>query len=543
MNSKRRVIDFLEITIIYCLTHGFLLILHGWWWDDYANFFMSSSQLWDTCLQLGRPVMFYLMSLGKILPANGLRIVTFFLLYICTLCFWGIVRRLGIGEQKALVLTLLYIVIPTNDARAVSAIFPYTAGYSAFIIATFMLVQSFYLEGENIAKKRIQLRLVSEVLFFFSFTTNSCLVFYSIPLLYIFLQLYRNKSLKSVYKYADFTVIPFIYYFFKTTFFPAYGIYAGYNTVTWIGIEKAVFKTIPAVFISVKDIIIHWFVELKYVGGLSAFLFLVFFLKKIWEHHGGEGGKDVNRTQNNQSITVTGGGLGFLLGLAILYMGLLPYVVIGRDIHITQTGVGGRDSLLVSVGASIVIFVVVELFIRSTFRWLVYVTVILCGIAHFNYWYLSYQQDYYRQMDLTYEIKENKEILKERKTILYTTDFEPDVLTTRFYSLNRNMADAMGDETHFVIYGLDMSILRDESYLPLLVNNACYQMSGYRIKKNITIDAVVYYHDSFSLSETLKLKFLELFNRDAFKQEIYHKKNLQIFLPGTEQYESLVESD
>lgn len=67
---------------------------------------------------------------------------------------------------------------------------------------------------------------------------------------------------------------------------------------------------------------------------------------------------------------------------------------------------------------------------------------------------MSYQLDYYRQQDLVYELKDNRELLKE-KNIMYLTTSEPKIGVTRFYSLNSIERKAFEDQTHFVVNGIN----------------------------------------------------------------------------------------
>ena len=228
------------ITLFYFFSHFALLILTGWWWDDYCLFFSSQSALKNMALDLGRPSLYFVISLGRLLPASAFRIATFFIFYINALLLYRILSKFFfINRIYATLIVLLYITFPANDVRALSCIFPYILGYFLFMVASYMLIS--YLRKEK--NNEFIVRGLILALFFISFTTGSNLVFYAIPLCYILYYLISiKKDAFSIWKYSDFFAVPVVYFLLKNYFFPLGGEYKyiDYNVITLKRLELAV---------------------------------------------------------------------------------------------------------------------------------------------------------------------------------------------------------------------------------------------------------------------------------------------------------------
>lgn len=528
IEKKDIIRNLVIISVIYLLTHGFMLVLTGTWWDEKTWFFCSKEKMWEVSLQLGKPSTYFLMLFIRTIPEWLGRILIFILYYLTSLGIYIIYRQLPFIDNKICTfMTLIYIVIPANDARVLRGVFPYTIGYFFFIFGFCLLIalQKKYNYKNNL------LRILVLLTFTCSYILNSNLVFYAIPLLYIFIYIIKNKKLKICYKFLDFVILPFAYFIVKNKFYPAYGSYVGYNSVSLDKIIQGGIDSIIECIYTLKNIgyLYERYIWIGASGGII--VFLLFLMLKIVQK--------INIKRKCYNTTALGRVTLFFIGCLVMYLGVFPYKVVGHEQILV--GVGGRSSILIGGGAAIIIYAIISWLPYAYFRTYIGIIIVICGICHFNYFYLLYQQDYYRQLDMVYELKENQDLLYEKKNILYLTDYQSEIDVTRFYSLNSNAKDAFGDESHFIMNGIsDYSYLNDsEDTMYMFVNNGDYQMKDYEVGRNDEIEAIIVYHDGIKLRETLMMKFLEIVNDEKFEERLYSQKNLDIYLVGTKDFANI----
>lgn len=518
------------ISLVYLLSQGFLLILTGTWWDDKTWFFGSQEKMWDIALQLGKPTTYFILSFVKEMPEFCVRIFIFVLFYCCALGTFIIYRQLPfVNNKDAVLMALLYAAIPANDARALLSIVPYSLGFFFFIMGFCLLI---VLQNKYYYKKFL-LRIVVLLTFTCSFILNSNLVFFAIPLMYIFVYLIKNKKISEWYKFLDFTFIPFIYFGIKNICFPAYGSYEGYNAVNSEGIISSISGSILECVNVLKEIAFLWgrYILIGAIfGGVALFVFSrkkkgLEALNNLAEANG----------KNKYSMPISGRVILMAIGFAVMYLAVFPYKVIGQNQILV--GVEGRSSVLIGLGAAIILYAFISWIPYEYLRIFICSVLIICGICHFNRFYLIYQQDYYRQMDLIYELKENYNTLSDKKNVLYLTDYEPEILATRFYSLNSNAMEAFGDQSHFIMNGAgDLLYLENTDLLHEFVYMGDFQMKDYEIGKSDEAEAIIYYHDGIGIKDTFYLKLLELTNYEKFESILFEQKNLDVYVAGDKQY-------
>lgn len=533
MEKKEIIKSLIIISIVYLLSQGFILVLTGTWWDEKTWFFSSKEKMWDISLQLGKPSTYYLMSFIISVPEVVGRFLIFIMYYLGTIGIYVIYRQIPfLSNLDATLMTLLYLAIPANDARAMRGVFPYTVGYFLFILAFCLLI---VLE-QKFDYKNIVFRTVVLFAFFCSFILNSNLVFYAIPLIYILLYILRNKKLRECYKFGDFVILPFVFFIVKNKFFPAYGLYKGYNALTVYGFLEGAYYSIEVCLTDLRQIISLWS-RYVIVGVIVGIICLVIWLIL---HLNRQNEKCEKKQKWN---TVVGLRIVlFIAGILIMYLTIFPYRVVGQACHLI--GVDGRAAILIPVGAAIIAYSVVLWLPFPTLRKSVCTIAVVCGVCHFNYFYILYQQDFYRQMDLIYELKENKDVLFETKNILFLSDYESEIQATRFYSLNSNGRIAFGDQSHFIMNGIndyDYLTNQPESMYPL-VKEGDYQMADYEIGRSNEIEAIIVYHDGLGVRDTVYYKLLELRHNDQFEKELYGEKNLDVYVKGTEEFNKVLDS-
>ena len=495
------------ISIVYLLSQGFILLLTGTWWDEKTWFFATNEQMWNVSMQLGKPSSFFVFAIITAIPEFCGRVLIFILFYFSAIIMFALYSKIPfIDASDALLMTILYIIIPVNDARALLGVFPYSLGFFLFLLGFYLLTKL----QEEYQYKRSFFRGLVILVFTGSFTLNSNLVLYFIPLCYIFIYLVKTKDVRGWYKYIDFLIIPFMYFGIKNRFFPPYGLYEGYNSVGIAEICKATLLSVVECLDALKGIMCLWwrYILIGLVAGIVLYKFIYTYI-------------DVkDKSCINKCILLAMGGVAF-------YLGVFPYTVIGQGQNLI--GVGGRSSVLLGIGMAMIIYAVLLWIPQKQIRVYICSVLVICGIIHFNYFYLLYQQDYYIQLDFMQELKENFECLEDKKNLLYLTDYNSEIGATRFYTLNSNAAQVFEDQSRFIMNGTrDMNYLTDEKRLYEFVNKGDYQMKDYEIGRSDGIEAVLYYKNSISLGDTIRLKMLEITNYNEFEDHLYETRNLEI---------------
>ena len=201
----------LSISIVYLLSHGFLLFITGRWWDDWCLWGVTKNQLVEWSMEMGRPETIPVNWLLHSLPEGSYRILVFFLFYFSYIFFYKILYiGINLSKRDSLSIALLCVVLPMNDARALECVFPYSLGVFLFLSAFYLLVLLF-----SNKRRKTYLRIIIHVLFFASFILNSNLVMYATVLIFI---LYKEKTIHSYLRYADFVCIPLLFFAIKTFF-------------------------------------------------------------------------------------------------------------------------------------------------------------------------------------------------------------------------------------------------------------------------------------------------------------------------------------
>ncbi|MBI4349906.1 MAG: hypothetical protein HY550_00560 [Elusimicrobia bacterium] len=161
-----------------------------------------------------------------------------FALYLgSALCLNSVLKVLrAIGDRERLFVVLLFAVLPVNTARIAVSNMNYAVSYFLFFLGAYCLAAYLRRPGN------LSLRLCSLAAFFVSFSTNSLLVFYAAVLLFILLFEAERpggglmRGLRRAPAYADFIVLPAVFWLVLRLFFPPYGNYSDQNQLTLQGL-------------------------------------------------------------------------------------------------------------------------------------------------------------------------------------------------------------------------------------------------------------------------------------------------------------------
>ena len=541
--SDESLSHLLVITGVYILAQGFLLFASGMWWDDWVYANKNWDYLLEVFMQSSLPLQAYIDASLWILPDGAYRILVFFFFYFGTLLVYLILRKIDLfSTDSAFWITLLYIVIPINDARITWICYGYSLGLFAFWIAFYLVT---LWRGKK-GKKSILMRILTLAVLIFSYNTESIMFMTLLILLYLYYEELKinwrwkelgnniKKSFRTVVHYLDFLMAPIFFYFGKHLLFPGYGYYGGHNYVNWEYLPKIIINVPQYAYFTLKSLINNYYITLqKNIAIIVLFLFIfcyfvIMLIKKLSNN------QEVKEEDSYVLLVIK-----FLVGLFVFLVGIFPYAV-QRNNVIETIGAGGRDSLLLGIGAAISFYYGTNLIIRKNLRKIVYCMLIIMGVFHFNLMYFEWQEDYYQQLRFEAEIAENKEILKN-DTFLCIYNYPP--LIESFYQLNGNSWVVTGEESRYYLDSIsDLAGLPDMNEESWILN--AYNMREWDCSStNHFIDGIIFINNTpIGNYDLLMLKIKELFNKEEFRQWIIDTKDIT-FIPVTkEESDRLIEA-
>lgn len=414
-----------------------LLNTKGYYWDDWGLLgdfdfhtmnrqFVENGNIWYGYFEW---IFISLQPYGIF----AFRIFTFCAFFACGCMLYQILKPLQILKTYELFfITLLFLLLPFNTiSRNILINAPYTLCYLLFFTGFYLLSRSVAQsestplesspprpQSSQITLARTLTRILTLTLFFVSFTMNSLLIFYALPLAYL---LYTTRSytrvrafLNFLARHIDFLILPLLFYALKMMFFKPYGLYEGYNAISAAGFFKAFIK-VP--LFSLSHLIQADFLLLGGVGLLATFGALCVLAYRL------KAGQILKRD-------IWGLGVGFL----IMWAGMFSYVVVFK--YASFGNIEDRFSILESLGCGVVVVFFINLLAR---RLALKLTLLLClalGAIGYN---ISAQQTvflaYVRQVGVFSQLMTNP-IFLSHDTFRVYGDVNRDISDNSFYQLN-----------------------------------------------------------------------------------------------------------
>ena len=436
------------ISLVYFLAHGLGLLNTGIFWDDWIWYKTSHQIMIDSLTQLGSPWIGVYLNYVFEFPNSILvfRLITFFSFYLSALFLYSILKSIKeISLYDRLLITMFFVVFPSNLFRISVCLSWYAISYCLFFCAFWLLKQYMF-------KGKIYYRLLSLFIFFCSFTTNSLLVFFVLAFIYIFyckkIKFTNEKVFaKIVLNYSDFILLPIMFWICKKVFFPSYGLYQSYNSISYLKILLSPFTAIASFyesFFAILDkIIFYWPFPSIMVLLMAWFYYML---------------KDM-RLNTTPSVQLHYS----YFGLFCFFIAVFPYLAVG---HIPAfDGVDSRHQLLIPLGISILIVYIVQYsvnkidFISSKHKTLriIYGFLVVQFLAFDINSYMLMQADWYKQEAIISQIKNNN-VIKEHTTFLFHDDMSAmnaGGRRYRFYEYAAFMKQAFGEEKRF---GIDYNV-------------------------------------------------------------------------------------
>ena len=509
------------IVAAYVLAHSFLLILSGCWWDDWTFMSHNTEYIAIVASESGRPEWNFLVPLCWSLPNNG-RILIFFLYLGISIFVYRILKDASIfSEEDSLIIAMLFSTVPVDEARLLISNFAYTVGLFLFYLGFMLFVN--WNKMERSARKTV-FRILLLLLFYVSFILNSILAYYYIVIAYLFILKLKDVDEKNLWKkilyavrdvilsYFDFCILPFVYFILHKLMFPVTETFAGRSSVSLEALKTSLYY-IPLSVIKVFIDVCRQFVSCFHPATLIALLVILVCLYLAKKEL-----KDRSLFDSCNDM---------VYGMIALVLAMFPYIVIRQ--HLIETiGVKGRDAVLIPFGFALIVYSLMIL-IKGKYRSLLVGAVLVLSIFSCNGLYLEWQKDYYAQLAL--EEKLDDPVIAANDTVFLTDLYETQVEGQRYYSLNANAYNVYGDTTRlFLPKASNLNLLQSEEALNEAQDlfDHAYLFEDYD-PEDYYLDAVLDYRFELTDQDVWKLKYLELFDKDRFTEEIKELGSLEIY--------------
>jgi hypothetical protein len=215
---------------------------------------------------------------------------------------------------------------------------------------------------------------------------------------------------------------------------------------------------------------------------------------------------------------------------------MYPYTVVRNNYWVSINGVFGRDSMLLALGTSLLIYFGLE-FVFGDFyrvRIMLYTVCIMFGILHFNRMYSEYQKDWFHIEAFGQAVLGNEEIYNNDSFyVIEKTNYVTKA--TRFYSLNFYSKDITGDDSR--CFTTDLQYIYDEPTYAV----AGYGMGEY-VHDEVLDGIIVLDMEDISYGEMLKMRFYEAFDTEKYNQMISEKSKVS-YVPVSREISEQIKKD
>jgi hypothetical protein len=383
------------------------------YWDDWTLFNVDEQLILETFKEAGAIFNwtgYFHVAMLKIGPPLY-RLLVLVLGYLSGVLLWLLLRTFReVTYEERFWIALLFLVLPFNPARFALINAPGTLCLFSFFLAWYL-----FIEKPGIFSKSLSL-----ILFLFSFNTPSLLVFYFLPMMHAAWFLSEQKfkwecAIQWVLRNILFFLAPIFYFFFKMHFFKPYGLYAGYNNISF-KLMLVGLLPLPVMFLGV-------YCACKY-------------FKNEW--------------RTNRWFL-----FGFS-GLFILWLAVFPYMVVGK--LPTFNDWDSRHQLLMPLGAALSL-VGVGWFFGNLRRFCCIVAIVSVFIT--TYFMLVLSLDWWKQKEIIKFLSYSQEVKAARTIVVVDMSSRHNTFgrTNAFYEYNGWLKKSFGNEIRFAVNYLDIENL------------------------------------------------------------------------------------
>lgn len=503
--------DTLLVIIIYSLSYGMMLFNQGIFWDDWCFYGQDKVFINSFMIRLFGPMygsllgtsIYYLQSLPHVMLIT--RTIVFLSFLFSALLVNSILKNIKeLDSLSRFFIVVFFAVFPVNTVKIGLVNLHYGIQYLMFFIG-FWLITNYVLN-----KSKIIARIVAIFAFYMSFFVGSFLVFYSLLIIYIVYWEKKNlASIKSIIqyilKYLDLLLLPVVFWIIKVSYFTPFGLFKNYNRVTLDGIVYGFKWSFLGFYTSLIEVVLLSFEHLSFISIILAVLLSGILLKKKFG--------DRDSAEHIKYL--------FVFGIFAFFIAVFPYFVVYRLPRINN--LESRHQMLVPLGASFIIyfgfkFLFDKLNIKKPIQ-IFLISVAVCLMVETNFKNcLEYQADWYKQLSLIENVKDN-EIVKKHQIFLFqdnTLELNAKQRTYRFFEYTGMMKYVFGDETRFgENYNNFNGFESYREYFALMSNSLQYN------KKQPEYLVVIDYGDyKLDYLKVLRFMFRECFTKKEFKEHI-----------------------
>jgi len=510
------------IILLYTVANLFMLLNNGWYWDDWC--LSSSEGIKDICAGVGIPFMApihsWLINLTAY-PALLYHIVTGVIEILGIVLFYKCLLMINVSHSNTFIMTMIFAVLPYNQAKITMAAFMYTIGFVFFLFAVYLFIN--YIRTNNFI-----FRIISLILFFGSFMFLPSTLVLALAF-FLFIAVLEQKQevefklpyfkliIQRLIKRSDFIILPFIFWIFRAFFLKPTGIYAaeGYRGFSFSSVLLTPINLIVA--------FIQNFIGLgamnnpSNISAIYAFLFLIVFVAMfvVLKKHKIERQFTNNRMQ--------------YIGLYFFVAGAFAYAMLG--LSPLFDGFNSRHQILLKFGSTFILFYLICLIQSEKAQRFVLSTIISLFIVSTISCQLQFQKSWFKQMALEKAFPQEKSLNEGVNVIIIdnTKEYNEFNRGYAFYCYAGILKNAFGTQTRFAIESKDINAIANYKPQDLISN------SFYNIKDCNNIQSFKYWmiidNGSMLLSnkQNLIVLYQYYFNKVEFKRSLTNIISLHIF--------------
>ncbi|MDO8962981.1 MAG: hypothetical protein Q7W30_00635 [Coriobacteriia bacterium] len=335
--ARARVPEWIPVTVLYVLAHGWMLLDRGVFWDDWVYFRQPPALLADLARQLGSiwPGWTFAIQWGSEWSVWATRGAVFLAYLAVALMSLRLLRRVTSLDAQARVSTAaLVAVFPVMGARdAVSN--------SAYAFSLALFFAGWCLLDSAVGRRRVVLRISALALLALSLRTTSLGLFYLvIPFWLVWREgvtWRRPRELgTALLRYADVIALPLAFLVLRGRMFAPSGIYEGYNRLTAAGLVKALWQIPAALYNSFVVVLARMPSSMWWPVAILATAIAVIALSR-----------------GSERDTATRWWLVAVVGVFAFVLGVYPYLAVGKMPALPDFD--SRHQLLVPFGAALML--------------------------------------------------------------------------------------------------------------------------------------------------------------------------------------------
>ncbi|MDA8952416.1 hypothetical protein N9H90_01485 [Pseudomonadales bacterium] len=448
---------FLALFAIYLVSHGGILFIpNAIYWDDWTLYQVANDEILDTMriagaiFNLTGHMHVFLLSIGPWFYKT----LTFVLMFFSGICLDFILKKhASISQDARFLIVVLFLALPFYLARVALIDMSYTISHFVFFLA-WACIEKY--------------RLISLILFFFSFTTNSLLVFFALPFLEFYYRSVEGKvSGKSLIKFSldkwYMLILPFVFFAIKLTFYAPSGLYSGYNED----------YRLVNVFKSPASMVLEWF---SVTLPLLPFFFVALLCYLV-----------MRASYSNFNPELSGKKYYWVFfGIAVFVLGAFPYWILG---HVpTFSEWTSRHQLLLALGAALTITALISFLTREVKS--VFIILILAACLSVNIsTYKDFFFDWKKQQALASLIV-GEDLIRDADLVLFddrTLSLNAINRSYRTYEWTGLLASAFEDESRFATNASELeNFVAGKMYAGYFSHGAKYRLADFSPNKPLS---------------------------------------------------------